>query len=205
MQLIGYLDSPFVRRVAISMRMLEIEFQHRELSIFRDFEEFRAINPLVKVPTLLLDDGQLLVDSNLIIEYLEKFHSTNSLMPNNDEAYAAASQHIGVALIVMEKVAGLIYETSQRGQDKQDPGWTDRLRTQLGGAVSMMEAAVTDCAVDGWMFGEEMTQADISIAVAWRFTQHIEVADINASDYPALRQYSARCEALAEFIACPLG
>ena len=70
-QLIGYLDSPFVRRVAISLKFLGVEYEHRELSIFRDFEEFRAINPLVKVPTLVLDDNQVLVDSTLIIDYLE--------------------------------------------------------------------------------------------------------------------------------------
>ena len=62
MKLIGYMDSPFVRRVAVTARFLGLPYEHRELSIFRDFEEFRAINPLVKVPTFICDDGQLLVD-----------------------------------------------------------------------------------------------------------------------------------------------
>ena len=60
MQLIGYLDSPFVRRVAITMQCLGVDYPHRELSIFRDFEEFSTINPMVKVPTTVLDDGQIL-------------------------------------------------------------------------------------------------------------------------------------------------
>jgi len=60
MQLIGYLDSPFVRRVAVTMQFLGVEYQHHKLSIFRDFEEFRTINSMVEVPTLVLDDGQLI-------------------------------------------------------------------------------------------------------------------------------------------------
>ena len=63
LQLIGYMDSPFVRRVAITMQFLGIAYNHRELSIFRDYDEFRAINPMVKVPTLVLEDGQVLIDS----------------------------------------------------------------------------------------------------------------------------------------------
>ncbi len=57
MQLIGYVDSPFVRRVAVTARLLGVTLERRELSIFRDFEEFSEINPLVKVATLVCDDG----------------------------------------------------------------------------------------------------------------------------------------------------
>ena len=60
MQLIGYMDSPFVRRVAVSAQFLGIPYEQRELSIFRDFDEFSAINPLVKVPTLICDNGEVL-------------------------------------------------------------------------------------------------------------------------------------------------
>ena len=72
MQLIGMLDSPFVRRVAVSMRMLGIEYEHNPLSIFRTYDEFRSVNPLVKVPTLVCDDGEMLIDSSLIISHLEE-------------------------------------------------------------------------------------------------------------------------------------
>ncbi len=90
MQLIGYMESPFVRRVAISMQFLGIAYDHRELSIFRDFEGVQTINPTVKVPTLVLDDGQVLMDSTLSIEYAESQLSERSLMPHNATDYAAA-------------------------------------------------------------------------------------------------------------------
>jgi hypothetical protein len=71
MQLIGMLDSPYVRRVAISLAVLEIPFTHRPVSVFRDFEIFRAINPVVKAPTLVTDDGTVLMDSTLILDHIE--------------------------------------------------------------------------------------------------------------------------------------
>lgn len=203
MQLIGYMDSPFVRRVAISMQFLDIEYDHRELSIFRDFDEFRTINPTVKVPTVVLDNGQVLMDSTLIIDYLESQHSNRSLMPDNPTDYAVALQHIGVALVGMEKVAQLIYETSHRPEDRQHAPWIKRLEQQLEGAVKLMEKSVSASGND-WLLGRDITQADISTAVAWRFMMHIDCANVDVNDYPALAAYSARAEALPEFLTCPL-
>jgi glutathione S-transferase len=206
MQLIGYLDSPFVRRVAISMQFLDIEYQHRELSIFRDFDEFRTINPTVKVPTLVLDDGQVLIDSTLIINYLERQLAGRSLMPEDPDDFVAATQHTGVALVAMEKVAQLIYETSHRPDDRQHKPWIERLAQQLEGAVDLMEAAVAANVAAGhtWLLGETLTQADISIAVAWRFILHIDSVKLDPGDYPSLSAFSRRAEALPEFQACPL-
>jgi glutathione S-transferase len=206
MQLIGYMDSPFVRRVAISMQFLEIEYEHRELSIFQDFEAFSAINPMVKVPTMVLDDGQVLGDSNLIIDYLETQVAGHSLMPADGKQYLAALQHTGVALVAMEKVAQLIYETSHRPEQLQHQPWVTRLEQQLKGATDLMESAVSSAMDTGskWLCGEKLCSADISIAVAWRFMIHIERVRLKPEDYPALVAFSARAEELSEFVLCPL-
>jgi glutathione S-transferase len=206
MQLIGYLDSPFVRRVAVTMQFLGVEYQHRELSIFRDYEEFRTINPMVKVPTLVLDDGQVLGDSTLIIDYLESHIAGRSLMPANKEGYLVALRHIGTALVAMEKVAQLVYETSQRPEDLQYGPWIKRLEQQLEGAAGIMESTVSACANSPgpWLLGDDLTQADISIAIAWRFMMNTERVNLQPKDYPALVAFSARAETLPEFMACPL-
>ncbi len=206
MQLIGYMDSPFVRRVAITMQFLGIGYNHRELSIFRDYDEFRAINPMVKVPTLLVDDGQVLSDSSLIIGYLETHVAQRSLMPADPDSYLRASHLIGVALVAMEKVAQLIYETSHRPENRQHAPWIKRLEQQLEGATGLMESAASACEITGnkWLLGDDISQADISIAVAWRFMLHIDRVNLEPKDYPALAGFSARAEALAEFRACPL-
>jgi glutathione S-transferase len=69
MQLIDLFDSPYVRRVAISLRLMGIAFEHRPISVFRGFDEFARINPVVKAPSLVCDDGEVLMDSTLILEY----------------------------------------------------------------------------------------------------------------------------------------
>lgn len=203
MQLIGMLDSPFVRRVAITARFLGLPYEHNPLSIFRGYDEFRMINPLVKVPTLVLDDGEMLVDSTLIIDYLESVCAKGrSLMPRNDADRTTALQIIGVALVAMEKVAQLIYEKTQRPKELQHARWIERLSEQLLSAVAQMEAFVGDGSA--WLTGTDIGQADISVAVAWRFTQHAVPWRISADEYPGLVAFSRRAEALPEFIACPL-
>ena len=52
MQLIGMLDSPYVRRTAICLKLLGLQYEHRSLSVFRTFDEFSMINPVVKAPSL---------------------------------------------------------------------------------------------------------------------------------------------------------
>jgi glutathione S-transferase len=201
MQLIGYMDSPFVRRVGVSAQFLGIPYEHRELSIFRDFEEFRAINRLVKVPTLTCDDGQTLVDSTLIIDYLES-QAGKSLMPTAEGDRIRALNLIGTSTVAMEKVAQLIYETKQRPAEVQHPPWIDRLEKQLFGALELMESGVGDGSA--WLFGNGVTQADITVAIGWRFVQHVESERVAAAQFPALAAFSARAEALPEFVACPL-
>jgi len=201
MQLIGYMDSPFVRRVAVTARFLGLPYEHRELSIFRDFEAFRAINPLVKVPTLVCDDGQILVDSTLIIEFLESL-AGRSLMPSLETDRIRALNIIGTSMVAMEKVAQLIYETEQRPPELQHQPWIDRLEKQLIGALGLMENSVD--AGSAWLFGENVGQADVTAAIAWRFVQHVVSARIAADDYPGLAVFSARAESLSQFQACPL-
>jgi glutathione S-transferase len=72
MRLIGMLDSPFVRRVAISMQTMGLRYEHENLSVFSTYSAFAAINPVVKAPTLVTDSGVVLMESSLILDYLER-------------------------------------------------------------------------------------------------------------------------------------
>lgn len=71
MQLIGMLDSPDVRRVAVSLQLLEVPFEHRAISVFGTYKQFRQINPVVKAPSLICDDGSVLMESTLILDYTQ--------------------------------------------------------------------------------------------------------------------------------------
>jgi glutathione S-transferase len=203
MQLIGMLDSPFVRRAAVTMRFLGVEYEHRSLSVLRTYDEFRTINPLVKVPTLICDDGEMLIDSSLIISYVESL-AGRALMPAGAGDQRRALQLIGVALVAMEKVAQHIYELKLRPEEFQYGPWLTRIGEQLGAALDWMERSVARSGDGEWLLGNEITQADITTAIAWRFAVYAAPTQAQPEAHPALVAFSRRAEALPEFLACPL-
>lgn len=202
MQLIGMLDSPYVRRTAISLRLLGIPFEHRPLSVFRNFDEVHAINPLVKVPTLVCDDGFVLVDSTLIIDYAETL-ANRRLAPAAPEQRKVALRWIGVALVAAEKAVQIFYE-HKRDADKQDAGWMSRVSGQLRSACALLEQALRDADEAAWLFGEAPSQADVTLAVAWSFVQRVAADVAPAANYPKLAAFAARAERTPEFRAFPI-
>jgi len=203
MQLIGMLDSPFVRRVAVTMRLLGLEYENRPVSVLKSYDEFRTIHPLVKAPTLICEDGEMLIDSSLIIDYLESL-AGRSLMPTSVEDRRRALQLIGVSLVAGEKVAQRIYERGMRPKEYRYTPWWERITEQLNSALDLLEEALSGLGDDQWLFGDEITQADISVAIAWRFAEFAAPPGEPPDVRPALAAFSASAEALPEFIACPL-
>jgi glutathione S-transferase len=204
MQLVGMMDSPFVRRVAISMHMLGIEFEHLSKSVVFGYDTFKEVNPLAKVPTLVCDDGEMMIDSSLIISHLEAI-AGQSLMPESVDEQRRALQVIAVSLLGMEKIAHRIYETEMRPEEYQYEPWLNRILEQIAAAFNWLEESVAGLDEDQWFFGDEVSQADISVAVAWRFL-NFSAPELAASEQrPALVAFGNRAEALPEFVACPLG
>lgn len=208
MQLIGMLDSPYVRRVAISLKLLKMPFEHRPLSVFRNFEAFSQINPLVKAPTLVCQDGEILMDSSLILDYIETDRGAQSslmpisLMPTSQTDRQHALHLIGIALVACEKTVQIVYERTLRPAEKQHQPWLDRTTQQLMAAYDLLEPAVTQRSA--WLIGDRPMQPDVTISVAWRFTQFIIPDVIEANQYPGLNQFSAEAEQLPEFVSTPL-
>jgi glutathione S-transferase len=203
MQLIGMLDSPYVRRVAISLKLLNIPFSHQSLSVFRNVEEFSQINPLIKAPTLVCDDGEMLMDSTLILEYIEEFAgSEKSLMPKSRSSYQHSLRLIGIALVACEKTVQIFYERTLRPTEKQHQPWLDRVKQQLVAAYDLLEPAAAQR--HPWLVAEQPMQPDITVCVAWKFTQFIIPDVIDRTNYPALTELSEHAEALPEFLSTPL-
>jgi glutathione S-transferase len=196
------LDSPYVRRVAISLRCLGIPFEHKSVSVFSTFEQFQKINPVVKAPTLICDDGEVLMESTLILEYAEALAAPGrSLMPAELSECQHALRIIGLALAACEKTVQTVYERNLRPVEKQHEPWLARVRGQMLAAYGALETELRRKPLDAG--SETITQAGITSAVAWQFTQKILPGAVAASDHPALREFSARAERLAEFIAAP--
>ena len=202
MQLIGLLDSPYVRRTAISLRLLGIPFERQALSVFRDFDALRAINPLVRVPTLVCDDGTQLVDSTLIIDHAETL-AGRRLMPGTPGQHRSALRWIGLALVVCEKSAQVYYE-QRRAPNLQDPDWIARVSGQLQSACALIEQELGGTNENRWLFGDALTNADVTLGVAWGFAQLVAAEVVPAANYPQLVAFAARAERTPEFLAFPV-
>ena len=200
MQLIGMLDSPYVRRVAIALIVAKIPFEHHPISLFRHIDRFSAFNPLLKAPTLVATDGTALMDSSVILDYLAGLHPRiAALTPADTAARLRASRATGLALTVMEKAVQRQYERMLRPAEKLHEPWVERVMSQLTGGLSALDAELPR---SGWICGE-LGLADISAACAFGFVEGVTADLVDAKRYPNLAAFSARAEALPAFRAAP--
>ncbi|RXT56506.1 glutathione S-transferase [Bosea sp. Tri-44] len=199
MILIGQYDSPFVRRVGIALTLYELPFEHRPWSVFGDGERIAPLNPLVRVPTLALDDGLVLAESHAMLDYLDSLvPAERALFPRQEPARHRALRVAGLAMGLAEKAVSLFYEL--RLHDPISEVWAGRCRGQVGGVLVALERERAEHAGD-WWFGDRIGHADIALACALRFASDAHPDLVVLSDYPALAAHSARCEALDVFQA----
>ncbi len=194
MRLIGRLDSPYVRRVAVSLKVLGLPFEHELLSVFRNFEQFSAINPVVKAPTFVTDDGTVLMDSTLILSHVEHV-AGRSLMPAETAARPRALRRIGLALAACDKGVSIVYERNQRPAEKRHQPWMDRVGGQMLAALRELEGEVSD----GWFAGDAVMQPEITTAIGWRFITQMLPDIVPVADFPRLAALSARAEQTPAF------
>lgn len=200
MKLIGMLDSPFVRRTAIGLNLLGLPFEHQSLSVFRDYEKFQQINPLVKAPTLVLDSGETLVDSTLILNYAERA-SGETLYPTQLNAYEHATRLTGLALIACEKSVQIYYENNLRPTDKQHEPWLNRVTEQLSRTYAEIETAVE---TNPNLFNaSKLSHANIAIAIAWLFTKNICPDAVEFNRCPHVNAWSKQAENIDVFKRYP--
>ena len=147
MKLIGMLDSPYVRRVAISLQLLKLPFKHASLSVFRNFSEFQNINPVVKVPTLVCDDGTVLMDSSLILEYVASLAAPRSLTPTSSPELQQVLRMTGLALAACEKSVQIVYERNLRPSEKQHTPWLERITGQTQAVFGLIEKELSNSAL----------------------------------------------------------
>ncbi|MBB4816002.1 MULTISPECIES: glutathione S-transferase family protein [Pseudomonas] len=197
MKLIGMLDSPYVRRVAISLDLYGVDFVHEPLSVFRTFDEFAQINPVVKAPTLVLDDGTVLMDSSLILEYLETLAPADrKLLPQQPGALARDLHILGLALAACEKSVQIVYEHNLRPAEKLHAPWLERVSGQLLAAYGLLDKQLGD--------SEALTQASITAAVAWSFSQFTVASVVQADAFPNLQRHAERLEQHPAFKRYPI-
>jgi glutathione S-transferase len=200
MILIGMFDSPFVRRVAVSMNLLRMPYEHRNWSVGKDFELIRRFNPLGRVPALVQPDGDTLIESSAILDFLdEEAGPERALLPRSGELRREALRVIAIAIGGAEKGATQVYETAFRPPEKRYRPWVERCHTQTHAALGELDRL---CQVRGdeWLIGNRITQADVTAACVYTFLSDALGINRDTVVYPALGSLAARCEALPEFL-----
>jgi glutathione S-transferase len=196
--LIGQYDSPFVRRVAIAMRLYGLAFEHRPWSTFGDGDKIAPFNPLRRVPTLVLDTGETLIESFAILDYLDGLVGPEKAMiAASGPQRRSGLKTISLATGLGDKAVSLVYERVLR-KDHQSKIWVERCRTQIGGVLEVLEQERARIA-SPWWFGAGIGHADIAVACVLRFTSEAHPQLFDAARYPVLAAHAARCEAMDVF------
>jgi glutathione S-transferase len=197
MILIGQFDSAFVRRVGIALRLYGLEFEHRPWSTFGDADKLRAFNPLTRVPTLVLDDGDVLVDSTLILDFIDSLVPPASRMvPAQEPDRHRVLKIVGLATGLADKAVALFYE--KRMHDVTSERWVERCRTQIGSVLNALESDRAGRKSDFW-FGTSMTHADIAVACVLRMMSDLHPELQGLAACPALQRHCDRLEAMPVF------
>jgi glutathione S-transferase len=197
MFLIGQYDSPFVRRVAIAMRLYGVPFEHRPWSTFGDADEIAPYNPLRRVPTLVLDNGEALIESFAILDHLDELvGEAKAMIASSGDERRRQLRLCALATGFGDKAVSLVYERVLRKERLKL--WVERCETQIGGVLAVLEkerAAVTT----PWLYGERIGHSDVAVACVLRFTSEAHPQLCDAARYPALAAHSSACEALPAF------
>jgi glutathione S-transferase len=193
MILVGQYDSPFVRRVSVSLRVLGFRYEHDTRSVFGDFDSMRATNPLGRVPSLILDTGETLVDSAAILDWLdEAVGSERALIPRSGKPRRVALQTIALATGAVDKIGAANYERLIRPSSLRWSEWIERCLTQCRGALDALESKI---------WPDKIDQTVITTACMLFYVLNTDPDLFPESRYPNLHLLAARCRAMPEFQA----
>jgi glutathione S-transferase len=198
MLLIGQFDSPFVRRVALALHHYGMAYEHRPWSVWGQAAEIAHYNPLLRVPVLVLDDGERIVESAAILDALDDgVPEERLLLPRTGAVRRAGLRICALSTGLADKAVSLLYERVLRQPEHRSDVWMDRCTAQIQATLDLLEMEREAATAPFW-FGT-LSHADIAIACAVRFVgeAHPDLGSTRAR--PALRAHCERCEAMPLF------
>lgn len=198
MILVGQYDSPFVRRVAVSLHHYHMPFTRKPLSVFGDKKEVQAINPLLRVPILILEDGETLIDSNAILDHLDHMAGpARALTPHNGIERRKMLQVCAVSTGISDKVVSLFFERTFHDAKQVAKNLDERYSSQILTSLIWLEK---NCG-SPWYFDGKITQADVTIGCMLSHLKLRLPEFFPAEKYPKLHALSRHCEMREEFDA----
>ena len=187
--LVGHFDSPFVRRVAITLTIYGVPFERDRTSVFSD--AMQDVNPLVRIPTFVTPNGEKLFDSFAILDHLdEEAPSDRVLLPRTGRDRRRALRAIIIATGAIEKAGAVVYERHFHPGTMRSAEWESRCLRQLTSALEYLER---ECA-SPWFLGPPMTQADVTVGCLIAYLRLRLPEGFETARYPALSALAALCD-----------
>ena len=196
MILIGGYRSPYTRHIAVTLRLLGLAYEHRPISPWTDRDKVNPFNPLGRVPALVLDDDEVLIESSAILDCIfELAGPGQTLLPRSGASRRGVLQLMAIAQGALEKTIAGVYERTRRPADKQHQPWLELCDGQAVAALETLESR----AGEKWLFGDAMTQADVMATVAYNFARLVNPDLAPDGRFPRLAALAARLNALPAF------
>ncbi len=202
MILVGQYDSPVTRRIGITLHHYGLPFTRDTRSVFSNAAEIATITPLIRIPALILDDGEVLIDSSAIIDHLDEMVGPErALIPRAGDQRRRVMQATALAIGCFEKAGVLVYERYFHPAEHVSHVWEDRCFGQLSAGLADLERR---CDAP-WLCGDAFSHADIMIACAIGYMNLRLQKGFPPGRYPKLEALAAACEALPAFAAARIG
>lgn len=182
MKLIGSLTSPYVRKIRIVLAEKKIDYDFVLDSPWEAGNQVAALNPLGKVPVLILDDDSTLYDSRVIAEYLDAVAPNNRLIPASGRERISVKRWEALADGVLDAAVAAFLE-SRRPDGERSPSWIER---QRGKVTQALQAMSDELGEQPWCHGNSLSLADIAVGCALGYVS-FRLGDIKwAEQFPNL-------------------
>lgn len=203
MQLLGGFLSPYVRRTAVSLNQMGLPYESVKVPVWDDPEAVKKHNPLVRIPTLVLDDGEVLVESYAILDALDEMAGDKRLIPASGTARRDVMKVTAVGVGAIDKTIWAVYELRFHEKEHASRSWVEHNEAQALGGFEWLNGLAEKMG-GGWLCGADVTQADITAAVGYSFANKVRPKLDLAAKFPALAAHNAKAEALDAFKNAPL-
>ncbi len=198
--LVGQFDSPFVRRVAVTLGLYGMPFEHRNWSVFRDAEKIARYNPMRRVPVLVLSSGEALVESSAIVDHLdEQVPEKRVLLPRSGPERRRGLRVCAQAFSLADKGVALVYENVAREAGSQSQRWTERCRLQVSETLLAFEKERASIE-SRWWLGDKMGHPDIALGIVLHFLEQAAPELLSELSLPTLRDNKDKCGELRPFV-----
>ena len=194
--LIGWNRSAYTRRVAISMHVYGIEFEQRAQTAWDHYDDVRQFNPIVKIPALVTEDGEVIVESAAILDYLDcRVGPERALLPPPSVLRDRVRRIVALATAIIDKGRELRYEVHLRPAELRHEPWVERWSGQLFSAIEALDGMLEE----PFAAGGKLTQADITTGVMVDMYRNTHPHLLPPGRCPGLDALADRCHAMSAF------